>query len=198
MQRLLFATRNHTKGLLYGPVFERHGFEVVSLEDAGLPPMPELETAQMPLGNALAKARHYHSAEYPWVFGDDGALEVDALGGEPGVQARRWGGRFPHDVDDQTWLDYLLQRLQGVPPERRTAAFMAGWALIAPDGSEHVRIVRYPFRIATEAIRPISPGAPTSAVMVGPESLIEARTRELHEEFERWGIVEQLVARFSR
>jgi hypothetical protein len=109
------------------------------------------------------------------------------------VQARRSGGRFADDVDDLTWLYYLLARLKGVPPEQRTAAFVAGWALIAPDGSEQTRIVRYPFRIATEPIRPISPGSPLSAVMVGPADCVGMRGDEIAAEFGRWGVLPRLL-----
>ncbi len=86
----------------------------------------------------------------------------------------------------------VLERMKDVPPERRTARFVVAWALIAPDESEHVRNVSFPFRIATEQVRPISPGAPTSAVMLGPEKIMEARSEEIAREFERWSILAEL------
>jgi len=193
MRRLLIATRNHTRYLLLRPIFQRYGFEVITLRDIQLDDVPNVETGRTSAENALAKARRYHSKTHPWVFGSDAGLEIDALNGEPGVKARRWGGRFAEDVDDQTWLNYLLERMKDVPPERRTARFVVAWALIAPDGSEHVRNVSFPFRITAEQIRPISPGAPTSAVMLGPEKIIEARGEEISREFERWGILAELL-----
>jgi len=196
VRRLLMATRNHTKYLLFRPIFQRYGFKVTTLGDVQLDDAPHIETGKTPVENALAKARRYHSGAYPWVFGDDAGLEIDALNGEPGVEARRWGGRFADDVDDQTWLNHLLERMKDVPPERRTAHFVAAWVIIAPDGSEHVRNVSFAFRIATRQIRPISPGAPTSAVMLGPEKIMEARSEEISRAFERWGMLAELLKRF--
>ena len=86
----------------------------------------------------------------------------------------------------------MLERMKDVPPERRTARFVVAWALIAPGGSEHVRNVSFPFRIATEQVRPISPGAPVSAVILGPEKILAARSEEISREFERWGILAEL------
>ncbi len=193
VKQLLMATRNHTKYLLFRPIFRQHGFEVITLEDIQTDGVPIAETGETPAENALAKARGYHSWQYPWVFGDDAGLKIDALNGEPGLEARRWGGRFTDDVSDQTWLSYLMDRMKGVPPERRTASFFAAWVIIAPEGSEYVRDVKFPFRIATEQIRPISPGSPISAVIIGPEKDIEARSKEIAREFERWGILAELL-----
>jgi len=196
MRCLLMATRNETKHRLIAPVFQSYGFEVITLRDIGAAELPDPEVGRTPLQNALAKARRYHCAAYPWVFGQDAGLEIDALGGEPGVQVRRWGGRFPDEVDDRTWLEYLLERMRGVPPERRTARFVDARVIIAPDRSEHVQELRYPFGIATEQLRPIPPGAPISAVMVGPADILEVRGAEVARQFEQWGVLEGLLRRF--
>ena len=143
--------------------------------------------------NALAKAHHYHAKENSWVFGDDAGLEIDALGGEPGVQARRWNGVFPDDVDDQTWLDYLLSRMKGVPPGKRTAAFVAGWALIDPGGNVFTRKVRAPFEISAQPIRPISPGSPITAVRISPPDDLTRRQEEIRAAWDEWGILDDLL-----
>ena len=196
MRQILLATRNQTKLLLLGPVLEQHGFEVLTLRDLREAGPDVEENGHTPLENARAKARRYHAPAHPWVLGQDAGLEVDALGGEPGVQVRRWGGRFPDDVDDRTWLAYLLGRMRGVPPERRTARFIDARVLIAPDGSEHEQVIHYPFRIAAEQIRPIPPGAPISAVMVGPADLIQFRAQEVVRQFEEWGVLVELLRQF--
>ncbi len=192
MPPLLFATQNPWKASLFAPVFHCAGFDMHTLRDLPANGSPPPETGATALDNALTKARFYHSAQHPWVFGDDAGLEIDALGGEPGVQARRWGGHFPDDVDDQTWLAYLLKRMRGVPPGKRTARFVAGWALIAPDGAAHVREVHAPFQIATRPIRPIAPGSPINAVRLGSLDVLSARQGDIRAEWERWGILEQL------
>lgn len=196
MQQLLMATRNHTKYLIYEPIFRRYGFETITLKDIQTDGPPDTETGKTPAENALAKARRYHSRKYPWVFGTDAGLEIDALNGEPGLMARRWGGRFPDDVDDEMWLSYFLERMKGVPLELRTGSHVIARVLVAPDGSEHVQRVRHSFRIATEQIRPIPPGAPLSAVKIGPENAIEARSEVIFQEIEQWGVLAKLLQEF--
>ncbi len=100
------------------------------------------ETGATLTENALLKARAFREAlpkEAPhegwWVLGDDSGLEVDALGGEPGVHSNRWAG--PHTTaEDRNRL--LLGRLESVPDEQRTARFRCVIALIDPQGDEHV------------------------------------------------------------
>ena len=92
--------------------------------------------------NALLKARAFR-AMLPeeardqgwWVLGDDSGLEVDALGGEPGVHSNRWAGPDTTAADRN---QMLLERLEGVPDEQRTARFRCIVALISPDGKEYL------------------------------------------------------------
>ena len=192
--QLLFATHNAWKIQLFTPVFLAYDFEVLTLVDLpGLAPPPP-ENGTTAIENAIAKAQHYHSETYPWVFGDDAGLEIDALGGAPGVQARRWNGLFPEDVDDQTWLDYLLYQMKDVSDGERSAAFVAGWALLDPVGRVHTREVRAPFEIATDPMRPISPGSPISAVRIGPPNDLVRRQAEIKAEWQQWGILDALLS----
>jgi XTP/dITP diphosphohydrolase len=190
---ILLATHNTWKTHLFTPVFQDHGFEVLTLSELPELSSPPPENGTTAIENALTKALHYHSKTFPWVFGDDAGLEIDALGGEPGVRARRWNGVFTNEVDDQTWLDYLLERLQDVPKGQRTAAFVAGWVLVDPMGATHTRKVRAPFEIAMHPIRPISPGSPITAVRLGPTNDLNRRQAEVRNEWERWGILDQLL-----
>jgi hypothetical protein len=70
---------------------------------------------------------------------------------------------------------------------------VAGWALVAPDGSEHVREVVTPFLIASRPIRPISPGWPMSAVRIGPHDDLSARESDIIAEFRAWGVLGRLL-----
>jgi len=190
---MLIATTNRLKAQLYTPIFEQYSFDVITLNEilsSGLPPVEDGLTA---VDNAVIKARHYHSPENSWVFGDDVGLEIQALNNEPGVQQRRWGGRFSDDVDDQDWLNYLLDRMRNISPSERTAEFVDGWALIDPEGNVHTRELRVSFEIAEEPIRSMVPGSPVMAVAIGlPQKPAEmfALTKN---KWDEWGILSELL-----
>ena len=93
----------------------------------------------------------------------------------------------------QTWLDYLLHQVKGVPNGERSAAFVAGWALLDPMGGVHTREVCAPFEIATDPMRPISPGSPISAVRIGPPNDLVRRQAEIKAEWQQWGILNALL-----
>ena len=190
---LLFATRNLRKKQLFCPVFEARGIDFVTLLDAGLEGQNVDEVGATAQENALLKARAFHSPEWPLVLGDDAGLEIDALGGEPGVQARRWNGHFSDDVADEVWRDYLLERMSGVPLARRTARYVAAWALIAPDGQAHVRRFVRPFRFADRPQRPITPGAPMGSLEIYEKGR-PSPAEQIAAEWARWGILEALLA----
>ena len=194
MPEILFATHNIWKARLFSPAFQAYGFTMKTLQDIAPDHEPLTEAGKTAVENALTKARYYHSESHPWVFADDAGLEIDALNGEPGLQTRRWNGIFPDNVDDQTWLNYLLERMKDIPAEKRTAAFVSGWALIIPNGSECVHEVRSPFQIATQPIRALSKGSPISAVRIGPEDDLKSRQAHILEEWKRWGILEKIGA----
>ena len=100
--------------------------------DLGLGAPPEAaETGHTFLDNALLKARAYAAWSGLAAVADDSGLEVDALGGAPGVHSARYGGP---DATDQANLDKLLRALKGVPPERRGARFRCVAVLADPTG----------------------------------------------------------------
>ena len=192
---VLFATRNPFKKRLFAPLFGKWGLECVSLVDIGAKKRVA-ERGRTPEENALHKARAFHCPQWPLVFGDDAGLEIDALHGEPGIQARRWNGRFADHVDDETWLAYLLKRMQGIPLPERTARYVAAWVLLTPDGQAHVHRIQIPFQIAERPVRPIRPGSPLSAVEIGPGTALAERIAQIEAEWERWGIGEHLLTFF--
>jgi len=97
--------------------------------------MPE-ETGATFEDNALLKAAYVAQRTGLPALADDSGLVVDALGGEPGVYSARYGGR----TNDRDRNVYLLERLRGVPREKRTARFVAVLTLAYPDG--HVESYR--------------------------------------------------------
>lgn len=84
--------------------------------------------------NALKKAREVFRFTRLPSLADDSGLEVDALGGEPGVYSARYGG-VPHDHPRN--IRKLLDRMAGVPFEKRTARFHSVIAYIDAGGHEH-------------------------------------------------------------
>jgi len=79
-----------------------------------------VEDGQTFTANAEIKARHYARLSGLWTIADDSGLEVDALGGEPGVRSSRYAGE-PPDADANNAL--LVKRLAQVPADRRSARF---------------------------------------------------------------------------
>lgn len=147
--RIVFAT-NNTHKLEEIRAILGHSHDILSLNDiqchADIP-----ETADTLEGNALQKARyvwdHYHLS----VFADDTGLEVDALGGAPGVYSARYAGGAGHDSEAN--MAKLLRELHGHTD--RTARFRTVIALILADGSdkgfsEHLFEGKVEGRIATE------------------------------------------------
>ncbi len=110
------------------------GWEIVTPEE--IPYDPPAETGMTFEDNAMLKAASAAQQTGLPALADDSGLEVDALGGEPGVYSARYGG-FTRDVDRNL---YLLERLKGVPPEERTARFVAVLVLAYPDG--HLEVYR--------------------------------------------------------
>jgi XTP/dITP diphosphohydrolase len=102
---------------------------VVSLEDVGLAP-PE-ETGATLRENADLKALHAARGSGILALADDSGLEVDALGGEPGVRSARFAGEPPDDAKNRT---ALLTALSGIPIERRDARFVCAVTIATPDG----------------------------------------------------------------
>jgi XTP/dITP diphosphohydrolase len=96
---------------------------------------PPEETEDSYRGNALLKARAAACLTGALALADDSGIEVDALGGSPGVRSAGFGGP---GLDDAGRCGRLLEALQDVPPERRTARFRCVIALAEPDGREDV------------------------------------------------------------
>jgi len=86
-------------------------------------------------GNALLKARAAARLTGQWSLGDDSGLEVDALGGAPGLHSARYGGP---GLDDAGRRALLLDALRDVPDDRRTARFRCVIAIVDPAGREWV------------------------------------------------------------
>ncbi|HEY3352577.1 MAG TPA: XTP/dITP diphosphatase [Polyangia bacterium] len=124
--RLVVATRNRNKVRELAPLLA--GLDVTLLTLADLPELPEVvEDGATFAANAAKKARVIAAATGRPVLADDSGLEVDALGGAPGVRSARFAGA---GHDDGANNARLLAELAGVPAERRTARFRCAMALV--------------------------------------------------------------------
>jgi XTP/dITP diphosphohydrolase len=101
-------------------------YRVLGPADVGLRGAPQ-ETGATFMENALLKARHYSGESGLLAVADDSGLSVDALDGGPGLYSSRFGGEGASD-DDRNRV--LLERLRGVPPERRGARFTSAVAAV--------------------------------------------------------------------
>ena len=131
---LLLASANQGKLRELRTILGGLGVELVGLAEAGLGEPPEVEeTGDTFLENALLKGRAYAAWSGLAAVADDSGLEVDALGGAPGVRSARYAGP---GASDQANLDKLLTALAGVAPERRTARFRCAAVLVDPAAGE--------------------------------------------------------------
>jgi XTP/dITP diphosphohydrolase len=115
---LVVATANAGKLREFQALLADLPFDVVSQAAFGVT-SPE-ETGASFLDNALLKARHAAAATGAAVIADDSGLEVDALGGAPGIYSARYAGP---DADDAANNAKLLAQLQGTPPALRGARY---------------------------------------------------------------------------
>jgi XTP/dITP diphosphohydrolase len=149
LPRLLLASHNRAKAAEIAAILRDAGLdlEVVTLADfpeVVLPP----ETARTFAENALAKAKAAAAATGLPAVADDSGIEVDALGGEPGVMSARYGGP---EATDRDRYQKVLRLLNEVPDVRRVARFRCAAAYATPDGQTLLaegtlegRIVREP------------------------------------------------------
>jgi len=132
--RLVVATLNRAKGRELLALLGDVPYEPVLLADVPGATLPE-ETGKTYADNALIKARAGAVATGTIALADDSGIEVDALDGGPGLYSARFGGP---GLDDAGRTALLLERLRGVPPERRTARFRCVIAIVEPGGREQL------------------------------------------------------------
>lgn len=132
--RVLLATNNPGKVREYCEILDGLPVELVTPQELGLA-VEVPETGETYEENARRKASAYAAASGLVALADDSGLEVDALGGEPGVRSHRYDGGLGSDAERYR---LLLRRLEGVPPERRTARFRCVIAIATPRGQVHI------------------------------------------------------------
>jgi XTP/dITP diphosphohydrolase len=134
VRKLLIATHNQGKVREYRELLAELPLAVTYLDAEGISQEVE-ETGATMEENARLKAREYAQISGLWTWADDSGLEVDALGGEPGVYSARYAGEGASDADRYR---RLLDALTGVPWDHRTARFRCAVALATPAGDMRV------------------------------------------------------------
>lgn len=143
--RLVLATRNAGKVAEFQTALHDLGLTILSLKD--FPACPDAaEDGDTFAANALIKARAAFTCTGLPSLADDSGLEVDALGGAPGVHSHRFAGPAEDDAANNA---KLLALLAAVPEEQRTARFRAVLALVWGPGREITVEGTCPGRILT-------------------------------------------------
>ena len=131
---LLVATRNRGKLAELECMLHEAPYRLISLDEIGLDFEVE-ETGSTFAENATLKATTYGEAAGLPTLADDSGLEVDALGGAPGVLSSRYAGEGANDGDR---VALLLHNLADHPQENRTARFRCAIAIALPNNEVHV------------------------------------------------------------
>ncbi|MGO9449671.1 MAG: non-canonical purine NTP pyrophosphatase [Candidatus Binataceae bacterium] len=170
MTRLLIATSNPAKLAEYRLLLRDFALEPIPLADAGILAHPVEDGATF-TENALKKARFYFERAGIPTLADDGGLEIDALGGEPGVRSHRWLGSGGED-SDAALVAEVIRRMQGVEDSRRSARLRAVAVLTYfSDGHRRERVAEAAMEgvIAHHAWPKIRAGFPYRSVLYLPE-----------------------------
>ena len=131
MSRIIFATGNENKMKEIRMILSDIGMEILSMKEAGVS-ADIVEDGKTFEENALIKAKEIAKLlPGDIVLADDSGLEIDYLNKEPGIYSARYMGEdTSYDVKNQN----LIDRLEGVPKEQRTARFVCAMAAVFPNG----------------------------------------------------------------
>lgn len=133
-KKIIFATGNQDKMREIREIYGDLGYEILSMKEAGID-VDIVEDGETFEENALIKAKAIAACCDAIVFADDSGLEIDYLNKEPGVYSARYMGEdTSYDIKNAN----LIQRLDGVAKEDRTARFVCAIAAVFPDGSHKV------------------------------------------------------------
>ena len=132
MPPILIATHNAGKAKEFAEIL---GGQIAFDTLESYPGVGEVdETGLTFRANACLKASQYAQRTGRWTIADDSGLEVDALGGKPGVTSARWAARHDAGQGDAANNALLLKQLEPVPDEQRTGRFVCVLALSDPQG----------------------------------------------------------------
>lgn len=134
--KIVFATGNQGKLREIQEIMADMDVEIISMKEAGIS-VDIVEDGTTFEENAMIKAKAIAEYTDAIVMADDSGLEIDYLNKEPGIYSARYLGEdTSYDIKNQA----LLDRMESVPQEKRTARFVCAIAAVFPDGD--VQVVR--------------------------------------------------------
>jgi len=133
-RQIVFATGNEGKMREIRAILEDLGCEILSMKEAGIV-ADILEDGTTFEENAVIKAQSVAEYTDAIVLADDSGLEIDYLNKEPGIYSARYLGE---DTSYRVKNQNLIDRLEGVPDDKRTARFVCAIAAVFPDGTSLV------------------------------------------------------------
>jgi XTP/dITP diphosphohydrolase len=128
--RLLIATRNQGKVGEFKEFLKKLSLEIVSLADLRITDDIE-EDGKTYQENSQKKALFFAKLSNLPTIADDGGIEIDALGGEPGIKSKRWLG---YDASDEEIINHMLKVSRDLPKDNRRAFFRAIVSFALPNG----------------------------------------------------------------
>lgn len=135
MKRIIFATGNEHKMIEIRSIIGNLGYEILSMKEAGID-VDIVEDGNTFEENAMIKAKALMELTGDIVLADDSGLVIDYLNGEPGIYSARYLGE---DTSYDVKNSIILERLEGVPDDKRTARFVCAIAAAFPNGQTYVK-----------------------------------------------------------
>lgn len=165
MKKLLIATTNPGKILEYKVILKDLPIELVTLKDLNITADVQ-EDGKTFEENAIKKVKFYSKLVNLPTIAEDSGLEIDYLNGEPGVHTKRWLG---YDASENELISATLERLKGVPMEKRGAQLRVAIAIAISDGE--IKTFEGAIRgfIMEKPIAKIIPGYPFRTLFYLPE-----------------------------
>ena len=145
-QVIVMASHNQHKIKEIEAITKKFGMPVISRDDAGVPPVEIVEDGETFEENSLKKAQEIQKLCGRITLADDSGLEVDYLGGAPGVYSARFAGEDSSDAKNN---EKLLKLLDGLKKDDRKAKFVSVITMVFPDGEVLTARGECPGRIIT-------------------------------------------------
>jgi XTP/dITP diphosphohydrolase len=166
MKTLLIATSNPGKIEMFRELLNWIKLNLIFLSDLDYKIDSPVEDWLTVEANALLKARYYSDITWFAALADDAWFEIDELGWEPWIMARRWNWLLPDTTSDQDWLNFYMERTKDIPWEKLNASFPFSRCLYLPSWEHFFQSDKIPFYLSRIPVNSFKPGWPISALRI--------------------------------